>query len=465
MRCADSLLRVPRCVEKAFLEAGERQGWRQSDAQLVVAVSGGGDSLALLLLFATLWHRERLVVAHMEHGIRGEDSLADARCVAAWARKLGIPFVMERGNIPERRLQGEGIEEAARRIRYAFLDKVRFAWGARWVATAHTLDDKAESVLHHALRGTGIHGLVGIPEQRSGYVRPLIRVEGGVLRQMLRNSSIEWCEDLTNRETKYLRNRIRREILPYLAESVNARAISHLAALGEEAHDVELLRAKHTEALLPYLRCRFPYGKRVWSLAMARRLRDHELRHAIRDEGMSLHLPSLSRKRLEELAHLVRSSGRWRFQWSGEEELFCGGGLLCWGTRAMLTAPPNVELNLVDECGEFSWGRWRFLWNKEDVASAPVFKMGTFSAVFPSETDLVRVVVTSVECAERQEKEHVPWWCRADSPVLFLSGASSWIPLWDNRNNDADSVPRSFASIRNHARITRFASIPKISPP
>lgn len=366
-------LRVPPDVARAFREAGKRQGWWQCTDPLVVAVSGGGDSMALLLLFASLWHRQRLVVAHLEHGIRGEASLADARFVEEWARRLALPFEMERGNVLGRREKGESVEAAARRIRYAFLDDVRRRRGARWVATAHTLDDQAESVLHHILRGTGLRGLAGIAEVRDGFVRPLLRLGGEALRRMLRDSGITWCEDATNRETTYLRNRLRREVLPYLAKTVNENALAHLAALGEDAAEAESLRRRRTEALLPTLRVHLPYGKCVWRVAAARRLGSYDLRHALRDEGERLGLPLLSRRRLEELERLLCTSGTWRFQWSGEEELLCGGGFLCWGNRSMLVPPPEARLEL-ELCfrpnravtrGAFLWGTWRVRWSLE----------------------------------------------------------------------------------------------------
>jgi tRNA(Ile)-lysidine synthetase-like protein len=428
--------------------------------------------MALLLLFAALWHRERLVVAHLEHGIRGEASLADARFVEEWARRLALPFEMERGNVLGRREKGESVEAAARRIRYAFLDDVRRRRGARWVATAHTLDDQAESVLHHILRGTGLRGLAGIAEVRAGFVRPLLRLGGEALRRMLRDSGVAWCEDATNLETTYLRNRLRREVLPYLAKTVNENALAHLAALGEDAAEVEALRRRRTEALLPTLRADLPYGKCVWRVAAARRLESYDLRHALRDEGERLGLPLLSRRRLEELARLLCTSGTWRFQWSGEEELLCGGGFLCWGNRSMLVPPPEARLELklcprpnrAAPGGTLRWGTWRVRWTLEILetseTSAPPTAQEPMKTLESLETQqvlpaapeaptapAVSVVLRSVEHLDLapEEKARVPWWCRPGTPAVLLPGRPPLIPLWHSPQ-DTPTVP-TFAPV------------------
>lgn len=487
-------LRVPPDVARAFREAGKRQGWWQCADPLVVAVSGGGDSMALLLLFAALWHRERLVVAHLEHGIRGEASQADARFVEEWARRLDLPFEMERGNVLRRRKKGESVEAAARRIRYAFLDDVRRRRGARWVATAHTLDDQAESVLHHILRGTGLRGLAGIAEVRAGFVRPLLRLSGEALRRMLRDSGVPWCEDATNLETTYLRNRLRRKVLPYLAETVNENALAHLAALGEDAAEAEALRRRRTAALLPTLRADLPYGKCVWRVAAARRLESYDLRHTLRDEGERLGLPLLSRRRLEELERLLCTSGTWRFQWSGEEELLCGGGFLCWGNRSMLVPPPEARLELTlcprpnraATRGTLRWGTWRVRWSLETLdtpetsapptAQEPMKTLESLETqVFPAPSaapeapttpavSAVSVVLRSVEHLDLapEAKARVPWWCRPGTPAVLLPGRPPLIPLWHSPETSASSAesPVSAAAFEAKAPTPTSSSAP-----
>jgi tRNA(Ile)-lysidine synthase len=397
---------------------------------------------------------------------------------------------MERGNVLGRRKKGESIEAAARRIRYAFLDEVRRRRGARWVATAHTLDDQAESVLHHILRGTGLRGLAGIAEVRDGFVRPLLRLSGEALRRMLRDSGISWCEDATNWETAYLRNRLRREVLPYLAKTVNENALAHLAALGEDAAEAESFRRRRTESLLPTLRVDLPYGKCVWRVAVARRLESYDLRHALRDEGERLGLPLLSRRRLEHLERLLCTSGTWRFQWSGEEELLCGGGFLCWGKRSMLVPPSEARLELElcpqSDCavtrGTLLWGTWCIRWALEILEPLETTEIPEAST--PTATPVAQtlsVVVRSVEHLAPEEKARVPWWCRPGTPAVLLPGLPPRIPLWSSPQeagvkpltftvksaeeallsgaeaSAARAQPFCFVSFRNHARITRFS--------
>ena len=144
-----------------------RRGWPAGDARLLVAVSGGADSSALLLAFEELLRAGRLrldvMAAHLDHGLRGAEATEDARWVAAQARALGLPAVVGRRDV--RRLSeetGDNLEQAARRARYEFLEEAARELGAWAVATAHTLDDQAETILLRLARGSGADGLAGM---------------------------------------------------------------------------------------------------------------------------------------------------------------------------------------------------------------------------------------------------------------------------------------------------------------
>lgn len=193
--------------------------------RVLCAVSGGADSMCLLHL---LWERRerlgiRVAAAHFEHGIRGGDSLADAAFVEEFCRRRGIPCTVEHGNVPEyAKEHGMGIEEAARELRYAFLERTADALGCDRIATAHNADDNAETVLFNLCRGAGADGLCGIPPVRGRIVRPLLGVTRREIEEYLAQNGVPHREDATNASDEYSRNLLRHRVMPVLRE-INPR--------------------------------------------------------------------------------------------------------------------------------------------------------------------------------------------------------------------------------------------------
>ena len=181
------------------------------DVTIVAAVSGGADSVALLrsLLGLSPGGPARLVVAHINHGLRGSESEGDERFVADLCAKLGVPCAVRR--IPAavfRETGGRGIESVARHARYECLQSIAAEWGGRYVATGHTADDQAETILHRILRGTGIRGLEGIPRVRSlspgiALSRPLLRFRRQEILAFLAALGQPFREDSTNRDPRF----------------------------------------------------------------------------------------------------------------------------------------------------------------------------------------------------------------------------------------------------------------------
>lgn len=171
-------------------------------ANYLVAVSGGVDSIVLLDMLAKAEHR--LIVAHVDHGIRGEESAADARFVRALAKKYQVPFVMT-----ELHLGASASEEQAREGRYEFLFAQAEKFGAT-VATAHHRDDLVETVALNLTRGTGWRGL-GVLD-RSSITRPLLALTKAQLYNYALKNRLEWVEDATNGTDAYLRNRLRAKL-------------------------------------------------------------------------------------------------------------------------------------------------------------------------------------------------------------------------------------------------------------
>lgn len=212
-------------------------------SRVVLGVSGGADSVALLHAFAQLkntW-QFKIIVAHLDHGLRAS-SEADARFVEALAETLKVPCVFERWPVCELcEKQGWSLEEGARRLRYQFLEGVAQQYGADSVVVAHTADDQAETVLLRLLRGSGLAGLSAIPLKRELGAATLIRPLLGLWRldvvAYLQSIKAIFREDESNKDTRFVRNRIRHELIPLLQESFNPRVRQALVQLATQAQD------------------------------------------------------------------------------------------------------------------------------------------------------------------------------------------------------------------------------------
>jgi len=198
---------------------------------IVVAVSGGADSVALARLLVDCWSSAaqsdltQLVIAHYNHGLRGEASDGDQQFVAELAGRLGVQFVTGNDNRSSAETGAETSavtdEASLRSRRYEFLRRTMATSGARCLVTAHNADDQVETVLHHLFRGTGPVGMCGIPISRTmdhdfALIRPLLGFRSASLRDGLRQIGQAWREDHTNAETHYRRNWIRGELLPLI---------------------------------------------------------------------------------------------------------------------------------------------------------------------------------------------------------------------------------------------------------
>ncbi|MFW6146397.1 MAG: tRNA lysidine(34) synthetase TilS [Planctomycetota bacterium] len=235
--------RQPDPFVDAIAEAIDRHALLAPAAGAVVAVSGGADSVALLAALADLaaaeGRRYRLHVAHLDHAARAT-SAADARYVAHLAACLGIDTTSERIDVAARARRGEGFEAAARRERYAFLDRVAAATGCEAIATAHHADDNVETVLHRLFRGTGVAGLAGIRRIRTRpsktrIIRPMLDCRRADAEAFLARRGIAWRTDPTNQDTEPTRNRIRHELLPLLRRDFNPQVDDALQRLIQTA--------------------------------------------------------------------------------------------------------------------------------------------------------------------------------------------------------------------------------------
>ena len=260
----DFLLKSPPTAapRPSFVDLFE-QAWPSKhwiDLPIVLAVSGGSDSVALLLAITDLRDRflkanqtvhnaaslrGKLIAGHYHHGLRGSDADHDAEFVKSLCERRGI--VCEIGKLDTQQVKKssrEGWESTLRKKRYAFLTELAERNGARYVATGHTMDDQVETILHRFVRGTGLRGLSGIPRARPlspavSLIRPMLTISRCTAQQYLKAIGIDWQTDRSNESKEFTRNRIRRDLLPLLEREFNPQAATAILRLGHLAGEAQ----------------------------------------------------------------------------------------------------------------------------------------------------------------------------------------------------------------------------------
>jgi tRNA(Ile)-lysidine synthase len=217
-----------------------KYGLLKQNECVVVALSGGPDSAALTVALAEIAPvmNLQLMVAHFNHGLRGKEADGDERFARRLAKKLRLSFVSRKMDKQAMR-KGLSPEDFYRRQRYRFFEEVAESHHAHKIALGHNLQDQAETVLLHLLRGSGLEGLKGIMPLRDGkYIRPLIEISREEIISFLDKAGIAYRQDSSNECHLHLRNKIRLELLPYLKKEFNPRIYETLAQtaeiLGEE---------------------------------------------------------------------------------------------------------------------------------------------------------------------------------------------------------------------------------------
>jgi len=198
---------------------------------ILCAVSGGADSMCLLHLLYELASECGFVLqcAHFNHKLRGAESDRDEAFVRAWCEQQKIPFICGSADVAAVAAErGTGIEETARMLRYDFLERTAKELGAARIATAHTANDNAESMLLNLVRGTGLQGLTGIPPRRGIVVRPLLNMTRTQVESYCANHDVPYVEDSSNTDERYSRNFLRAQVIPLL-EQMNPKAVEHFS--------------------------------------------------------------------------------------------------------------------------------------------------------------------------------------------------------------------------------------------
>lgn len=220
--------------KERLLSAGDR---------VIIGVSGGADSVFLLEVLAQL-KAEGMIdfhAVHVHHGIRGDEADADAVFVQELCRDLQVPCHVEYADVPKLAKDEKlTLEEAGRKVRYACFRREQERTHANKLAVAHHRDDCAETMLFNLMRGSGIKGLCGIAPVQGDIVRPLLELRRAEIETALREKGVVWRTDSTNEDLQYSRNRIRKELLPYLEQQLNPEAVEHLTAAAEMLREIDM---------------------------------------------------------------------------------------------------------------------------------------------------------------------------------------------------------------------------------
>jgi len=238
---------APHPFETHLAAAWPPREW--SAVTVLIAVSGGPDSMALLHAMARIRTAGagQLIVAHLNHRLRGGEADRDEALVRSASDALRVACHIDRADPVRLTAPGQdGLEAAARQRRYAFLRWTAERVGARYVATAHTADDQAETVLHRIARGTGLAGLAGMPRARPlgdavTLIRPLLALRRRDVFHYVRARSIPYRQDASNHDLARTRNAIRHQILPQLEAAVHPQTTESLLRLGRLAAEADLV--------------------------------------------------------------------------------------------------------------------------------------------------------------------------------------------------------------------------------
>lgn len=335
-------------------------------ADIVLAVSGGPDSVAMATLFRILARRggPRAAWAHLNHRLRGGDSDADERFVRGLARRWSVPLLVRRADVALfARREGRSIEEAGRILRYRFLEAVARRTGARLVATAHTADDQAATVLMRLERGAGARGLSAIPEIRPiregspiRLVRPLLSLRKRDLVAWLSVRGVPFRVDATNDDLLFRRNRVRRLVLaPW--ERRDPRIVERLCALAGTSRRLQGIARPTVDAAVSRIRPLRPASPGILTETF-RALSGALGREVLRETLLRSGIGGITRLHLERLDRFLRGAG------TGRSLSFPGGswrtdqGLAAW-VPAGVKAPAVPAPLVIRKPGSYRWGTWK----------------------------------------------------------------------------------------------------------
>lgn len=221
----------------------------EKDEKVLVAVSGGPDSLALLQVLLSL--KYDVCVAHVNHGLR-ENAISDEIFVRQFCEERKIPCFVKQVSLKslmktEKSLKGMSLEEAGRKVRYDFFEEMATQNHCTKIALAHNANDNVETVMMNLLRGSGLTGLKGIEPKRGKIVRPLLEVSREEIEAYCKAENLTPRQDESNQETIYTRNKIRLELIPYIEKNINSNVMQNISRMSEIVREEERYLSKQAE--------------------------------------------------------------------------------------------------------------------------------------------------------------------------------------------------------------------------
>ena len=255
---------------------------------VLVGVSGGADSVALLWALCEIKEELgfELFAAHLNHGIRGEEADGDQAYVRELCHKLCVPLYEETLDVPAiARSEGKTLEQAAREQRYEFFERALAKFGAGRIAVAHHMEDQAESIMLHLIRGSGLKGLTGMKHSRGNIIRPLLDVHRRDIEKYLEQRGIAYRTDSTNLDRDASRNRLRLDVMPYISEHINPAVTDALCSMGSLLNEDESYLADQAEAALNSAKTERGYD-RAKLAELPAPIRSRAIRLAIEKEGV-----------------------------------------------------------------------------------------------------------------------------------------------------------------------------------
>jgi len=241
-----------------------------SNDKILVGVSGGADSICLLYAlheFSKIKNYS-LAVAHINHMARGEDSKSDAEFVAQISKKLKLPFFLKEIDVYKESVElKRSFQDAARVIRLQFFENILREIGGAKIALGHSADDQVETILLNIIRGTGLKGLIGMPQTRDNIIRPFLQIYRKEIESYLEERKISFRNDFSNSDTKYLRNKVRKELIPCL-EVYNPSIKKNLNEMSQILEDDNYLLAQMTREIFNQNLCfkENKEGQIVWEI-------------------------------------------------------------------------------------------------------------------------------------------------------------------------------------------------------
>lgn len=294
--------------------------------KILCAVSGGGDSMAMLFLLQNFFRGE-IGVCHFDHSTRNGESHSDAEFVEKYCASNALPFFVEILK-PNCAKNGQSFEDFARQKRYSFFERIQKQENYDYIATAHNKNDNAETQIFNFFRGGGIRALIGIPQKRDKIIRPVLAFTSDELRQILQDNNIAHVEDKTNKECIYTRNKIRHILLPWVEQNINQNVLDTLentAMIAKEAYDYISSVANNLYDKIVV----FDNDNLIILRNEARKIEPIILKEIIMQLGKNLGSHPLEARRLISLEQLIRSDkANWIFEWENKLKLKANGEIV-----------------------------------------------------------------------------------------------------------------------------------------